>query len=77
MKAIIDQQKQYFNSNVTKPVNFRIEQLKRLRAVVKSYEQELTEAVYNDYGKGKFNTYLTEFTGVYGAIDKAIKKMRK
>ena len=77
MKAIIDQQKQYFNSNVTKPVNFRIEQLKRLRAVVKSYEQELTEAVYNDYGKGKFNTYLTEFTGVYGAIDKAIKKVRK
>ena len=77
MKEIINQQKQYFNSNVTKPVAFRIEQLKLLRSVVKSHERVLTEAIYKDFGKGNFNTYLTEFTGVYHAIDKAIKNVRK
>jgi aldehyde dehydrogenase (NAD+) len=77
MKALIDQQKQYFNSNATKPFSFRIEQLKKLKAVIKSYEQELTEAVYKDFQKGKFNTFLTEFAGVYVELDKSIKHMRK
>jgi aldehyde dehydrogenase (NAD+) len=77
MKSLIDQQKQYFNSNATKPFSFRIEQLKKLKSVLKSYEQELTEAVYKDFQKGKFNTFLTEFAGVYVDLDKAIKCIRK
>ena len=56
MKAIIDQQRQYFNSGQTKPVEFRKEQLIKLRSVLKGYEQELTDAVYNDFRKGSFNT---------------------
>lgn len=77
MKKLIEQQKQYFNSNATKPLSFRIEQLKKLRALIKNYEQELTEAVYKDYQKGSFNTFLTEFGGTYNELDKAIKKVRK
>ncbi len=38
MKTLIDQQKQFFNSNVTKPLPFRIAQLKKLQAVLKEYE---------------------------------------
>ncbi|HMK18120.1 MAG TPA: aldehyde dehydrogenase family protein [Chitinophagaceae bacterium] len=77
MKALIDQQKQYFNSNATKPLSFRIEQLKKLKSVLKSYEQELTDAVFKDFQKGKFNTFLGELAGLYNDLNNAIKKLRK
>lgn len=77
MKAIIEQQRNYFNSNQTKPVIIRKEQLIKLKAVLKSYEQELTQAVYKDFRKGTFNTFLTEFTGLYAELDNAIKNVKK
>jgi aldehyde dehydrogenase (NAD+) len=77
MKALINQQKQYFNSNATKPITFRIEQLKKLRFVLKSYEPELTNAIFKDFQKASFNTFLTEFSGLYTDLDKSIKKVRK
>jgi aldehyde dehydrogenase (NAD+) len=77
MQSLINQQKQYFNSNATKPVKFRIEQLKKLRSVIKAYEQELTEAIFKDFKKGVFDTFLTEFGGVYVNLNKAIKNVSK
>jgi aldehyde dehydrogenase (NAD+) len=77
MNALINKQKNYFNSNITKPLTFRTEQLKKLKSVLKSYEQELTDAVFKDFGKGKFNTFLTEFSGTYSGLDKAIRKLRR
>jgi len=77
MQTVLNQQKLYFNSNVTKPLTFRIEQLKKLRTVLKNYEQELTEAVFKDFQKGSFNTFLSEFSGLYIALNKAIKKVHK
>ena len=77
METVINQQKQYFNTNATKPVAFRLDQLKKLKAVLKENEQYLTEAVYKDFQKGSFNTFLTEFAGVYVALDDAIKNVRK
>jgi len=77
MRTLIENQKQYFNSNATKPLAFRIEQLKKLRSVLKSYEQELTEAVFRDFQKGGFNTFLGEFSGLYNDLNKAIKNVRK
>lgn len=49
MNTIINQQKKYFNSNATKPISFRIAQLKKLRAVLKTHEERLSEAVYKDF----------------------------
>ncbi len=77
MEAIIAKQREYFNSNVTKPLSFRIGQLKKLRSVLKIYEPELARAIYLDFQKGAFNTFLTEFTGLYVDLDKTIKKLKQ
>lgn len=77
MKTLINQQKEYFNSNATKPVPFRLEQLTKLKNVLKVNEQMLIEAVYKDFQKGSFNTFLTEFAGVYTALNDAIKNLNK
>lgn len=76
MKAIVDQQRQYFNSNQTKPVEFRKEQLIKLKSTLKRYEKELMDAIYKDFQKGSFNTFLTEFSGLYAELDSAIKHVK-
>ncbi|HCL82491.1 MAG TPA: aldehyde dehydrogenase [Chitinophagaceae bacterium] len=77
MEAIVQKQKQYFNNNTTRPLSFRIGQLKKLKSVLIRYEQELTKAISLDFQKGGFNTFLTEFTGLYVDLDKTIKKVGK
>ena len=76
MKEIIERQRQFFNSNQTKSVTFRKEQLIKLRLALKNYEPELTGGVYKDFQKGTFNTFLTEFSGLYGELDNAINNVK-
>lgn len=76
-KTLIDQQRQFFSSNATRSVDFRIEQLKKLKTVIQRHERELSEAVFRDFQKSGFNTLLTEFSGVYNELDVAIKKVKK
>ena len=75
MKALIDQQRQLFDSNATKSPAFREEQLKKLQLAVRNSEQQLLDAVYKDFQKASFNTLLTEFSGVYHELDLAIRKV--
>jgi aldehyde dehydrogenase (NAD+) len=75
MGTIIQQQKEYFNTNATKPISFRIGQLKKLKTVLKNYEEELSGAIFRDFQKGGFNTFLTEFSGLYVELNQAIKNL--
>jgi len=77
MKTIVENQRIYFNSNKTKSVSFRIEQLKKLKSVIKEHEEELTAAIFKDFQKGKFNTFLTELSGIYVELDNTIKQVSK
>ena len=74
---IFEFQQQYFNSNATKPVSYRIQLLKKLKEVIQSNEKELYEAIYQDFGKSEFETYLTELGLLYHEINLLIKKTRK
>lgn len=77
MKAIIDKQRNFFNSNATKNVDFRIKQLKKLDLLLKSNEKRLYSAIYQDYKKSEFDTYTTELALVYHEISEAIKKVKR
>ena len=74
---IIKKQTDYFNSNQTKNIGFRIEQLKKLKFVIKNYELALYEAIYSDFKKSEFDTYATELGLIYHEIDIAIKELPK
>ncbi len=73
---IIKSQQDYFKTHVTKDPSFRVEQLKKLRSVLKQHEQELYAAIYGDFKKSEFDTYASELGFVYGELDKAIRKVR-
>ena len=53
------EQECFFNSNKTKSISFRIEQLKKFRKLIKENESELYAAIYEDFGKSEFETYIS------------------
>jgi aldehyde dehydrogenase (NAD+) len=77
MEALVKLQRQYFNSNATKPVDFRIGQLKKLNDLVQSNEGLLMEAIHKDYGKQEFEAFLSELYIVYDEIKVAIKNLKE
>jgi aldehyde dehydrogenase (NAD+) len=74
-KELLNNQKDYFQSQATKPVSFRITQLKRLKEVLKSNEPKMNEAIYADFKKSSFDTFTNELALLYLDIDEAIKKL--
>jgi aldehyde dehydrogenase (NAD+) len=77
IQEIIKLQREYFCSDKTKSVKFRIEQLKRFRKTLKDNEALLFEAIDKDFGKSQYETYITELSLVYHEIKLAIRKVRK
>ncbi|MBJ6275748.1 aldehyde dehydrogenase [Staphylococcus aureus] len=65
--------KAFFNTQQTKDISFRKEQLKKLSKTIKSYESDILEALYTDLGKNKVEAYATEI----GITLKSIKNARK
>ncbi len=72
---IIKKQSDFFHSNKTKDIGFRIGQLKKLRSLIKGHETVLSRATWNDFKKSEFDTYTTEFGILYHDIAEAIKKL--
>jgi aldehyde dehydrogenase (NAD+) len=77
MKQLVSLQRNYFNSNATKPVAFRLTQLNKLKDILESNEDLLQEAVHQDIGKGTFETFLTEFYFVHDELKTAIKDLQE
>lgn len=74
-KALVEKQREYFNTNTTKDPAFRVVQLKKLKALLKASEARLNTAIYEDFGKSEFETYLTELSQIYHEIDMFVKKV--
>ncbi|MGO4291813.1 aldehyde dehydrogenase family protein [Chitinophaga sp. RAB17] len=77
MENLVKEQLDYFNSNATKPVAFRVAQLNKLYDLLIANEAMLTTAIYKDYSKSPFETFQTEFAAVLEEIKVAIKDLDK
>ena len=75
IQQIVKHQKKYFQSGVTKDVSFRIEQLKKLKNVLKKHEHKIFDALKNDFQKPAFETYGTELGILYTEIDHIVKNL--
>lgn len=70
-------QKAYFQTGATKPLDYRIGQLEQLKSLLKDNEQELIDAVYADFKKPAFETFGTEIGLVISEISYAIKHLEE
>ncbi|MDY0201062.1 MAG: aldehyde dehydrogenase [Tenuifilaceae bacterium] len=70
-------QQQFFNSNETKSIDFRIEQLTKFRKLLEENESELYDAILEDFGKSEFETFASELSLLYHEIDIFIKNVKR
>lgn len=75
--TVVEEQRKYATIGQAKAIDFRIQQLQKLKTILKQNEQLLYDALYEDIKKSPFETYLTELALTYHEIDKAIKSVYK
>lgn len=76
VEEIFSKQKRYFAAQKTKEVKFRLEQLKKLKAAIKNYEDRILEALYRDLGKSGEEAYLTEISVVLNEVSHHLKNLK-
>ncbi|UTW64665.1 aldehyde dehydrogenase [bacterium SCSIO 12741] len=77
VQQLVKDQREYFMSNTTRPVEFRIAQLKKFKALLLEHEEEMHQAIFEDFGKSKYENQLTEFFPLIDEINVAIKNLKK
>ncbi len=75
--GIVSKQREFFNTNGTKPIAVRVRALQDLRRILRENEGRLESAIHADYGKGAFETFLSELFLVYEEIDAALKNLEE
>ena len=70
-------QKEFFRTGKTIPYSYRIDALKKLKAAIIRYEDEIYNALWNDLHKSKFETYASEIGFVLEELSFHIKKLKK
>ncbi len=72
IENIYNSQKEFFASGRTKPIEFRVENLTRLKKVLKKYKKEIFNALNSDLKKSSFESYITEIYQIKKEIEHAI-----
>jgi aldehyde dehydrogenase (NAD+) len=74
---IVQKQREYFLSNETKSIDFRLKQLKKLKHAVEKYSDDIYDALWKDLHKCKEEAFLTEISIVLNEINNHIKNLKK
>ncbi len=77
MQTYLDQQRRYFQTDVTKSYAFRIEQLKKLKQAILANEQAILNALKKDLNKSSFEAYTTEIGFTLLSIKSAIRSLKR
>lgn len=73
----VGKQHTYFKTNITRDLSFRIEQLNKLKSVLKKHEEQLLEALKKDFRKPALESYGTEIGFLYSEIDHILRHIKK
>ncbi|PKL85059.1 MAG: aldehyde dehydrogenase [Ignavibacteriae bacterium HGW-Ignavibacteriae-1] len=74
---LLHKQRDFFDSNRTKEISFRIDMLKKLYAIIEKNENRIIDALYLDLHKGITEAYTSEISFILKEIEKAISSLKK
>ncbi len=77
IENIVNNQRKFFRSGATRSIDFRVQQLKKLKSVIKTYEEDMVAGIALDFKKSEFDTYTNELSILYHDLDEAIKKIKR
>jgi aldehyde dehydrogenase (NAD+) len=75
--TVVEAQRQFAASGKAKEIDFRKQQLRKLKTILTQNEPFLYQAIYADFKKSRFETYLTELAMLYRELDEAMKHVAK
>ena len=73
----IENQNQFFSTNKTKEIKFRVAQLRKLKQSILKNQKKIEDALWKDLHKSPEESYLTEISIVLGEINHHIKHLKK
>ena len=74
---LVEKQRGFFRSGATLPVEWRIEQLKKLKAAVLEHQAMLEAALYEDLRKSSFEAYLVDIGPVIVEVNEMLRGLKK
>ncbi|MBO4384910.1 MAG: aldehyde dehydrogenase family protein [Clostridia bacterium] len=74
---IVEKQRAFFKTGRTLGVDFRIEQLKKLKKAVIDHKEDLQKALYEDLRKSETEAYLCDLGPVVVEVNEILKGIRK
>lgn len=77
IQEIVTNQRSFFQSGATLDVKWRLQQLKKLKEAVIAHEEELENALYDDLGRSKTESYLCDIGPVIVEINESIHGLRR
>lgn len=77
IKNIVDKQREYFKTNATLDIDFRIAQLKKLKNAVIKYEDKIKAALKYDLGRCETESYLLDIGPIILEINETIHGLKK
>ncbi|MFX3674310.1 MAG: aldehyde dehydrogenase [Paenisporosarcina sp.] len=77
VEQMIETQHEFFYTGATKSVEFRKEQLARLKKAIQHHEKEIIQALYMDLRKSEFEAYATEVGFVLDSISFMMKHIEE
>jgi aldehyde dehydrogenase (NAD+) len=75
--SVLKKQQDYFIEGKTRDLEFRKQQLRKLKDLIKEYEGKLIQAMNADLGKSAFESYATELGLVYEEIGLHLKNLKR
>jgi aldehyde dehydrogenase (NAD+) len=76
IEGLVNDQRTYFNSGLTRDVSFRLEQLRKLKQAILTQEQDIIKALHRDLNKSDQEAYTTEILPILIELNHAIKQLK-
>ena len=77
IRDIVEKQRGYFRSGATMDIDWRIAQLKKLKAAVIAHEEEFERALAEDLGRSAVEAYLCDIGPIIVEINEMIRGLHK
>lgn len=76
IEEIVKRQRDFFQSGVTKSINYRLQALKKLKELILSKEESICEALKKDLNKSPMESYMTEVGMTLSELNYTIKHLK-
>ena len=76
IREIVDKQREFFYSGKTLDVEFRLRQLRRLKAAIIKNQQVLEDVLYRDLGRAPMEAYFCDIGSVILEINETMKGLK-